>query len=108
MLRRFSLLRYFTTVTGLLVQDRNDSFIEAVKRLQNNPQLWQQISLRARAKIVNSYSQESCTQKWIKTLQELKPATKDIEAIREKLQSGYRVLLYLNNTLSANQIEKVE
>lgn len=95
-------------VTGLLVKDRNDSFIEAVKRLQNNPQLWQQISLRARAKIVNSYSHESCTQKWIKTLQELKPATKDIEAIREKLHSGYRVLLYLNNTLTANQIKEVQ
>ena len=90
-------------VTGLLVKDRNDGFIEAVKRLRDNPQLWQKISQQTRAKIVDSYSHNSCTQKWVTLLQDLKPKTKDVEHINQKLRKGYRVLRYLNNTLSVTK-----
>lgn len=87
-------------ITGLLVQDRGDGFVKAVKRLRKTPELWQTLSTQTRSKIKQNYSHDACTQKWIKVLKDLKPATRDAEVIREHIYRGYRVLRYLNNTLS--------
>jgi len=59
-------------VEGILVNDRKDEFVRAIRRLKEDPALWQKMSHAARQKIVNSYSVESCSSQWISLLQELK------------------------------------
>ncbi len=51
-------------VTGILVDDRGDSFIDAIRRLRDNPDLWQELSTAARKKIENGYSIQACAKKW--------------------------------------------
>jgi colanic acid/amylovoran biosynthesis glycosyltransferase len=58
-------------VTGLLVDDRGDSFVAAVQRLHTEPGLWQRLSLAARARIVAKYSQERSAEQWAAFFQEL-------------------------------------
>jgi hypothetical protein len=68
-------------VTGLLINDRNDSLIEAVRRLQGQPELWQRLSTTARAKIERSYSQSVCTEKWLTLLHQLHQQSSDKRSI---------------------------
>jgi colanic acid/amylovoran biosynthesis glycosyltransferase len=58
-------------VEGILIDDRKDEFIAAIKKLKENPALWKQMSEAARKKIVTSYSIETCSNQWITLLQEL-------------------------------------
>jgi glycosyltransferase involved in cell wall biosynthesis len=58
-------------VTGLLVNDRSDEFVNAVKQLREYHNLWTEISCNARQKIIASYSTEVCTAKWIELFNEL-------------------------------------
>jgi colanic acid/amylovoran biosynthesis glycosyltransferase len=51
-------------VTGLLVNDRGDSFVNAIRRLRNEPGLWERLSKAARAKIENGYSTQTCAKQW--------------------------------------------
>jgi len=57
--------------TGLLVNDRGDSFLKAVKYLSQNYENWSTISNAARHKIITSYSTEVCTEKWAHLLSSL-------------------------------------
>jgi len=58
-------------VTGLLVRDRGESFVAAVRKLRDNSNLWQQLSVAAHHKIVSSFSREACAQKWLALLNQL-------------------------------------
>jgi hypothetical protein len=58
-------------VTGLTVEDRDADFIRAVKRLVQEPGLWEQLSKAARAKIGTEYSNEICSAHWSALLHEL-------------------------------------
>jgi len=58
-------------VTGLLVEDRGDSFVNAIRRLRNEPGLWQRLSQAARAKIENGYSIQTCARQWAELLHSL-------------------------------------
>jgi glycosyltransferase involved in cell wall biosynthesis len=58
-------------VNGLLVTDRGDDFVAAVRRLKDDPQLWQRLSTNARQKIANGYSDEACDDRWYQFLVEL-------------------------------------
>ena len=58
-------------VTGLLVNNRNDSLVQAVKRLKEEPKLWQTLSKAARTKVESTYSQPDCAEKWLSLLQKL-------------------------------------
>jgi len=51
--------------TGLLVPDRAASFIAAVGRLRQNPQLWQKLSQAARAMIISRFSHPQGLQSWL-------------------------------------------
>ena len=51
-------------VTGLIVDDRGDSFLAAVRRLRHNPDLLQLLSKNARLCIENSFSLEHCAGRW--------------------------------------------
>src|SRR4029077_8357784 len=47
-------------VTGLLVGDRGDGFVAAVRRLREDPALWQRLARSARAHVETEYSKETC------------------------------------------------
>ena len=68
-------------VTGLLVDDRNDDFIRAVKRLKEEPGLWKRLSIACRAKIQNEYSDQVCAARWATFLQQLSSTAEATEAL---------------------------
>ena len=51
-------------VTGLLVDDRHDSFVAAVRRLRKDPKLWQRLAGSARAAVEAEYTIEICAGRW--------------------------------------------
>jgi glycosyltransferase involved in cell wall biosynthesis len=62
--------------TGLLVANRDDDFVNAVRRLRNEPSLWASLSSAARAKIEAEYSSDFSTECWAELLNELVGASK--------------------------------
>jgi colanic acid/amylovoran biosynthesis glycosyltransferase len=50
--------------TGLIVDDRDSGFIDAVRRLRNDPSLWEALSTQGRTKIEDGYSQGLCADMW--------------------------------------------
>ncbi|MBC8160107.1 MAG: glycosyltransferase family 4 protein, partial [Roseiflexaceae bacterium] len=58
-------------LTGLLVADRGDGFVAAVRRLRDEPGLWQRLSLAARAHAVKHYGELSAAQRWAELLSSL-------------------------------------
>lgn len=57
--------------TGLIVHDRNDSFVAAVGRLASDDNLWRQLSSSARRKIEAGYSLHKAADAWEQFLAEL-------------------------------------
>ncbi|HAC62864.1 MAG TPA: glycosyl transferase family 1 [Cyanothece sp. UBA12306] len=58
-------------VTGLLVDDRGDKFVEAIRRLREDLTLWEKLSQGTRGKIEAEYSSEVGADLWAKFIQEL-------------------------------------
>lgn len=58
-------------VTGFLVDDRGDGFVAAVRRLQEDPALWERLARSARAQAEAEYSEEICAARWHELLQDL-------------------------------------
>src|SRR5207244_1456771 len=58
-------------VTGLLVDDRGDGFVAAVRRLREDQSLWERLARSARARVETEYSEEICAARWQKLLGEL-------------------------------------
>lgn len=55
---------------GLLVADRGDAFVAAVRRLKQEPGLWQRLSVAARERIEDGYTDESSAEAWLGFLHE--------------------------------------
>jgi glycosyltransferase involved in cell wall biosynthesis len=51
-------------VTGLLVDDRGDDFVAAVRRLRQDSALWERLSRSARTQAKAEYSDEICVARW--------------------------------------------
>lgn len=51
-------------VTGLVVDDREESFVNAIKRLQHEPGLLERLAKAARRKIEAEYSDQVCVRRW--------------------------------------------
>jgi colanic acid/amylovoran biosynthesis glycosyltransferase len=51
-------------LTGLLVGDRGDEFVAAVRRLREDSALWQRLARSARAKVEADYSEKVCVDRW--------------------------------------------
>src|SRR5262245_40627448 len=51
-------------LTGLLVDNRDDEFVSAVRRLRENPALWEQLARSARARVEAEYSDKMCAARW--------------------------------------------
>jgi colanic acid/amylovoran biosynthesis glycosyltransferase len=62
-------------VTGLIVNDRGDDFVTAIRKLKHDKDLWKRLSQAARAKIQRDYNIEICVDKWVELFQELKGKT---------------------------------
>jgi colanic acid/amylovoran biosynthesis glycosyltransferase len=59
-------------VTGLLVNDRGDNFVEAIRKLKDDINLWKRLSQTARMKIEKEYSVEICADKWVELFNQMK------------------------------------
>jgi glycosyltransferase involved in cell wall biosynthesis len=57
--------------TGLLVDDRGDAFVAAVRRLRKDPALWERLARAAHAKVAADYSEEICADRWQELLHTL-------------------------------------
>jgi len=51
-------------VTGLLVEDRDEAFVAAIRRLREEPELWSKLSANARTRIREQFSVSICASKW--------------------------------------------
>jgi colanic acid/amylovoran biosynthesis glycosyltransferase len=51
-------------LTGLLVEDRSEKFVEAIRRLTIEPDLWATLSQNARSQIETRYSNAVCVAAW--------------------------------------------
>ena len=80
--------------TGLLVSDRGNDFVNVVKRLKNDPALWHALSIAARKKIVEEYSEESCNKRWLHFLKELAGNGENRKPIELPAMSALRSLYY--------------
>jgi len=58
-------------VTGLLVDDRGDGFVAAVRRLRYDAALWERLARSARAQVEAEYTEELCAARWQELLREL-------------------------------------
>ncbi|HUG93999.1 MAG TPA: glycosyltransferase family 4 protein [Planctomycetaceae bacterium] len=68
--------------TGLLVEDRGDAFVGAIRRLRNDPQLWQRISQAAREKVARDYTLDAAAGGWVTFLERLAARAGSPDAIR--------------------------
>ena len=59
-------------VTGLLVDDRGDEFIAAIRRLHEDRELWDRMSLAAKARIVERHSLETTAMQWVNLLEKIR------------------------------------
>jgi colanic acid/amylovoran biosynthesis glycosyltransferase len=55
-------------VTGLLVNDRGDDFVKAIRRLRDDPILWERLSRAARSFINPRFSNDACAEEWAELL----------------------------------------
>jgi glycosyltransferase involved in cell wall biosynthesis len=69
-------------VTGLLVEDRGDSFVAAIRRLREEPELWIRLSQGARARIQAGFSTKWAAEQWSGLLEELRSSKKSSPPLR--------------------------
>ena len=50
--------------TGILVEDREQAFVDAIRRLREQPEIWNRLSQGARDRIAKAYSREACADRW--------------------------------------------
>lgn len=58
-------------VTGILVENRGDQVVDAIRRLQDSPEFWQRLSTNARTRASEEFSIHTCAEKWEDLLREL-------------------------------------
>jgi colanic acid/amylovoran biosynthesis glycosyltransferase len=51
--------------TGYIISDRNGAFVEAVRKLKEDFEIWQKFSINARIHIRDNFSQDSVTARWL-------------------------------------------
>jgi colanic acid/amylovoran biosynthesis glycosyltransferase len=57
--------------TGLIVRDRFDDFVAAIRTLRDDNELWQRLSTAARHRIVSEYSHDASTRQWANLIHSL-------------------------------------
>lgn len=56
---------------GFIVEDRDASFVDAIRRLRDDPELWQEMSGASKALILRSYSDAYSNSQWEQLLRDL-------------------------------------
>jgi colanic acid/amylovoran biosynthesis glycosyltransferase len=69
-------------VNGLLVKDRSESFVEAIRKIKSNPDLHLSMASTARSTIEKEYTSEICNLKWLRLLEEISQAPLTKKEIR--------------------------
>lgn len=59
-------------VNGLVVHDRDDSFVAAIRRLREEPGLWERLSCAARARVEQEFSIHVIANRWLELLHTLR------------------------------------
>ncbi len=73
--------------SGLLVEDRGDSLVTAIRRLREEPALWKRLSRAARGLAEAEYSDEVCVARWQRLFREFM----DFTGPRKPLRIPWRV-----------------
>ncbi len=111
-------------VTGLLVDDREQGFVEAIRRLNEDPQLWTRLSKAARNHVRVDNSLQTSAQRWVELLHRLHqasdtrtpvrvPTTFDLPPINSGLRredartKSLRVSLYSRTRTLAGSIKRM-
>ncbi|MDC0358870.1 glycosyltransferase family 4 protein [Oligoflexia bacterium] len=76
-------------VTGLLVHDRGDDYLAAIRKLHNNSALWEKLSEAAKVKFNREYTLEHAVSSWLELFNKLTET--DVE--RSKIQVPARIKL---------------
>jgi glycosyltransferase involved in cell wall biosynthesis len=74
---------------GFIVQDRDADFLNAVRRLQQEPGTWRRMSQAARFYVAARHSIEDCTDQWLELLRVLASGRPD----RRPFQAPSRIVL---------------
>lgn len=80
--------------TGFLVNDRDDDFVNTIKKIKSDYSLWQKISVAARQKITEEFSDEICNKRWLDFLMELHSKKKVMQPLIIPTKSELRSLPY--------------
>ncbi len=67
--------------TGYLFDDSKDEYPEIIKKLKNDPELWERLSEHAKELIVNQYSEQALIKKWMEAFNYLLKDSKKPEII---------------------------
>lgn len=68
--------------TGLLVKDRGDNFVRAIRQLREQPDLWWRLSRAARAKVKREYSTQFVAGRWKRMAERLQAEAGDTHPIK--------------------------
>ena len=86
--------------TGILVDDRQDAFVNAIKTLKNNAAQWQSLSIAAREKIVTEYSEETCNRSWLNLLKKLHAETNQKKSLEIPLMEELKKQIVIRKEFS--------
>ena len=88
--------------TGMLVDDRGDDFVAAVRALAASPELRARISVAARERVASRFSMEENGRRWVGLLGERARQAPEPAAVSAALERGIRTLEFLERTVSAS------
>ena len=80
--------------TGFLVNDRSDDFVDTIKKLKSDHDLWQKVSGSARKKIVEEYAEEVCNKRWLGFFKQLHANKKALQPVVIPTISELKTLYY--------------
>lgn len=79
------------SVQGLLVNDRGDEFVKAVRHLREDPHLWSRLSQAARSKVANEYAHDRCVDAWVELVQQLRSDSPRSTQIPQTIQKTIQI-----------------
>ncbi len=81
-------------VTGYLVNDRGDAFVEAIRRLKQDYPLWRRLSAAARNRMAGSYDGEVCNRQWLDLLTAMAAGKKNTAPVQIPAIEALKQLYY--------------
>ena len=92
--------------TGLLVEDRGDDFVAAIRTLASSAELRSRISRAARERIVAAYSEGANAARWTALLEDRSSHAPPPEASARALLRGVRSLEFLDRTVAGTNARR--